>query len=224
MNNPSGKSTEGDRRHSQILASYGLSGMDNPLDKSDEGGKCPREELIQAEGEQQSYTTSEGDGAALTPEAAPNQGRGETEGMPDSSGRASRLSPDFPHAPNMSTSWGLFSFTGRIGRGTYLATVIITSIVIVPIELVVVFAAGYPETPEAVDVATGFIAIPAIWIFLATHVKRWHDLGYFGWIVALAFIPVVNAVYFLAALVCLVFIKGTTGPNKYGADPLENSY
>ena len=61
---------------------------------------------------------------------------------------------------------------------------------------------------------------PAAGVGVALQVKRWHDLGYTGWLIVLALIPFLNLLYLVVALVCLGCIEGTRGPNQYGPDPL----
>ena len=53
---------------------------------------------------------------------------------------------------------------------------------------------------------------PAIWVALATYVKRWHDLGKSGWMVLTLFIPYIN----LLILLYLGLAPGTPEANKYG--------
>ena len=55
------------------------------------------------------------------------------------------------------------------------------------------------------------IIIPSI----AIAIRRLHDLDKSGWFYLLAFVPIVS-------LILLVWFctKGTTGPNRFGADPL----
>lgn len=72
--------------------------------------------------------------------------------------------------------------------------------------------------------ATGILAIIGVPIIIACAVanvmltiRRCHDLNKTGWLTVLMFIPyigVIPGLYFLLA-------KGTTGPNKYGPDPLQ---
>ena len=49
-------------------------------------------------------------------------------------------------------------------------------------------------------------------------VRRLHDLNLSGWYYLAFLIPVVGVLFSLYVL----FAPGTVGPNKYGADPLEN--
>jgi uncharacterized membrane protein YhaH (DUF805 family) len=57
------------------------------------------------------------------------------------------------------------------------------------------------------------VIIPSI----AVQVRRFHDQDKSGWFVLLSLIP------FLGAIIVLVFmfIEGTKGPNRFGADPKD---
>jgi hypothetical protein len=54
-----------------------------------------------------------------------------------------------------------------------------------------------------------------IWITLAAHVKRWHDLGVTGWAAAPCLLPILNVI----ALIALGAMPGEPGANKYGVSP-----
>ena len=104
----------------------------------------------------------------------------------------------------------LFSFQGRISRVTYWIALV---------SLTLVFYAGFRAVVASGDSIAGLILlmIPVLWIALATQVKRWQDIGWSGWLVLLGLVPYIGLPI---SIVCLGFIKGTAGPNKYGDDPL----
>jgi len=60
-------------------------------------------------------------------------------------------------------------------------------------------------------------ALAGLWIGLAIAAKRWHDRNKSAWWILIVFVPVVGGLWYL--IEC-GFLKGTTGSNKYGADPL----
>ena len=60
------------------------------------------------------------------------------------------------------------------------------------------------------------INIAAFVLTLFPSVKRAHDLNWTGWWLLLFLIPVINIYFGLQ----LIFLKGTTGINGYGEDPL----
>ena len=47
--------------------------------------------------------------------------------------------------------------------------------------------------------------------------RRWHDRDKSGWWTLIGLIPVVGAIWILVECGCL---KGSDGPNRFGADPL----
>ena len=98
----------------------------------------------------------------------------------------------------------LLSFDGRINRGKYWA-VVATFLVVSLIALRISVAMYY------------IVALAFIWPGLAVQVKRWHDRGKSGWWVLIMFVPLIGGIW---ALVELGFLRGTSGPNQYGDDPL----
>ena len=55
-------------------------------------------------------------------------------------------------------------------------------------------------------------------VSLAADVKRYHDVDKSGWWVLILLVPVVGFVWFL--IEC-GFQRGTSGPNRFGPDPLS---
>jgi uncharacterized membrane protein YhaH (DUF805 family) len=56
-----------------------------------------------------------------------------------------------------------------------------------------------------------------VWPALAVSVKRWHDRDKSGWWVLLNLVPVIG---WLWALIDNGFLRGSSGPNRFGDDPL----
>lgn len=114
-----------------------------------------------------------------------------------------------------------FSFTGRIRRIEYFLSGIIGSIVfwiawLLGIATLFLSAGSGSAGGSAIGVFIGFVAlIGVIWFSLAQGVKRLHDVNKSGWLILLAFIPIIN---FILGLYML-FADGTVGPNLYGNDP-----
>ena len=127
----------------------------------------------------------------------------------------------------------LFSFDGRVNRAKFWLVVIATDIV-----LFVLFGILAAVTGVSMDVAAdgsmpslggaGLIAgliglllvVLAVWIGLAMGVKRYHDRNKSGWWVLIALVPVIGGLWYL--IEC-GFLRGTAGPNQYGADPLAGA-
>ncbi len=131
----------------------------------------------------------------------------------------------------------LFSFYGRTGRGGFWLGVLcsILALAIAGGLAYLLFGAPFaafnadgtaavtPEqmnapdakmvtsTPSIITIGLGYLA--ALWVGLATQVKRCHDRGFSGWWVIL-----MNIVPFWS-LISLGVLEGQDGPNQYGADP-----
>lgn len=78
------------------------------------------------------------------------------------------------------------------------------------------FSAGYSQS-SSIGLLDLIVALALFAITFLVYIKRLHDMDKSGWFSLLMLIPVVNiAVGFF----WLGFVKGTDGPNQYGADPL----
>ncbi len=132
----------------------------------------------------------------------------------------------------------MLSFRGRIGRAVFWGRMLVALIcVLFAATLTSMFIylipgpgghgeAEWPTTLAALPAVVGFVAfsllglgllVLGVWLSLATHVKRWHDLDYSGWMVLLNLIPYVG----LLILIWQGCFKGTDGPNRYGPDPIK---
>ncbi len=131
----------------------------------------------------------------------------------------SELSDDDTYAPK------IFSLNGRIGRLRYLgylwALGIPFGIIFGVIAAVLIPALG-PRS--GARVGTGFslmmfvIYVPMIAIGLIMARRRLHDLDHSGWFAVLAFVPLVNILFY----VYVIFFPGTKGQNNFGLKPKEN--
>lgn len=117
----------------------------------------------------------------------------------------------------------LFSFSGRFGRGQYWLCQFLS--LLIPFGLIVLmgilFAALGFRGGEAAAAEDPFIFVTVVayfWILLASHAKRWHDLGRSGWWQLVGLIPF-GGIYVLVMCGC---VRGDTGPNHYGPDPLAD--
>ena len=102
-----------------------------------------------------------------------------------------------------------FSFEGRVNRRPYffagLAVACLTE--------------GTKLVPSGLMLFYLPFLLLAIYVGLALGVKRCHDRGKTGFFLLLNIVPLLN----LWPFVELVFLKGETGANKYGTDPLEGT-
>lgn len=118
------------------------------------------------------------------------------------------------HDEKQTMAGSLFSFQGRVGRVKYWVTIIPLFLISFAITIVMALATDRGGSGGFAILAL-FFYVPAIWIVLATYVKRWHDLGKSGWMTLTLLIPYVN----LLILLILGLWPGTSESNKYGEVP-----
>jgi uncharacterized membrane protein YhaH (DUF805 family) len=119
----------------------------------------------------------------------------------------------------------LFGFRGRINRAKFWLTQLGVVVVEVIVGVAVAVAAGmgladYEQVTDApvwLRLIGSIVFVANIWIGLGLAVKRWHDRNKSGWWVLIGLVPIIGQLW---ALIECGFLKGTTGPNIYGADPL----
>jgi uncharacterized membrane protein YhaH (DUF805 family) len=114
--------------------------------------------------------------------------------------------------------WLLLSLEGRIPRSTYWLKFFVPVIVLAIIAGVLdsVLGTGSPEGFGG-GIISGLLGLALIWPSIATGVKRLHDRDMSGWWLLIQLIPVVG---FFFWLIVIGILKGTTGPNRFGPDPL----
>ncbi len=115
----------------------------------------------------------------------------------------------------MTYSQLLFSFEGRIPRSTYWLKFNVPYLVIYLVCMLLDAVLGTYQKTQVFVIASIF-ALAAIYPSIAVSVKRFHDRGRSGWFLLVMLIPLVN----IWPLIELWFLKGTTGSNQYGPDPL----
>jgi uncharacterized membrane protein YhaH (DUF805 family) len=119
----------------------------------------------------------------------------------------------------------LFSFQGRINRAKFWLVHVVMWVVVLVVFGAILGSAAVSSDPQAalqsVGVVGGLILlvvyILALWIGLAIAAKRWHDRNKSAWWILIVFVPAVGGLWYL--IEC-GFLKGTTGANKFGSDPL----
>jgi uncharacterized membrane protein YhaH (DUF805 family) len=108
----------------------------------------------------------------------------------------------------------LFSFEGRVPRRVYWGvTLAITFIFFAATSIVF---AVFDEGSGLLTIALLLLCIPIIWISLAIQIKRWHDRDKSGYWMFINIIPYIGSIWAFIEIGCL---RGTVGPNTYGADP-----
>ena len=119
----------------------------------------------------------------------------------------------------------LFSFEGRINRAKWWLLNIAMSVVYGIVVGAIAGGAAMSGDPEAALASVGTIgsivlavfSLVLFWAGLAVAAKRWHDRGKSAWWILIALVPVIGGLWYL--IEC-GFLRGTAGPNRFGADPL----
>jgi uncharacterized membrane protein YhaH (DUF805 family) len=119
----------------------------------------------------------------------------------------------------------LFSAQGRVNRAKFWLVALGILVLEVIIFAALFGGAAMSGDPEQIAAAMGPIASIVLLVFavLATGisitvaVKRYHDRNKSGWWVLIVFVPVIGGLWYL--IEC-GFLRGTSGPNSYGPDPL----
>jgi uncharacterized membrane protein YhaH (DUF805 family) len=123
-----------------------------------------------------------------------------------------RAADDDPFAEAMPPLRMFFSLQGRISRRQYWLFGVLALLGAALLgHMLLGIARVRPRTADIV------VNLLLIWPALAVSVKRWHDRDKSGWWVLLNLLPVIG---WLWALVDNGFLRGSDGPNRYGADPL----
>ena len=145
--------------------------------------------------------------------------------MPDNIDSILGVQPENPEAPGTVTEDpgqtivepGLWSFQGRIGRGSFWARMLmLTGVGLVVGFILGALASASRDAPIFVLILLLASEVFAVWFSLATQVKRWHDMDKSGWMVLLNFTIIALPV----VVIILGCIRGTTGPNRFGPDTL----
>ena len=121
-----------------------------------------------------------------------------------------------------------FSFRGRIHRARFWRIKIGVLLANVFFNIWVALQHGhdslqhYPLTTGGWILVGGIVlvGVVSLVVSVAADVKRYHDLDKSGWWVLILLVPVVGFVWFL--IEC-GFKRGTSGPNRFGPDPLSAS-
>lgn len=63
------------------------------------------------------------------------------------------------------------------------------------------------------------IGLPLLIWYLATGVRRCHDLGWSGWVILIQLLPYVGWLAGAVLFSAFAFVDGQPGPNRFGPDP-----
>ncbi|MGS0892656.1 DUF805 domain-containing protein [Burkholderia stagnalis] len=108
-------------------------------------------------------------------------------------------------------------FEGRARRAEYWYFALLTAVVSIVCQVVAMAGQGgsaFALLPAIVALVVSLaLVVPSI----AVTVRRLHDTGRSGWFLLIAFIPVVGGIILLVWMCA----RGTEGPNRFGADPIQ---
>jgi uncharacterized membrane protein YhaH (DUF805 family) len=124
-------------------------------------------------------------------------------------------------------------FDGRSCRAEYWMFALLQLLIAIACFLIYFVLAGVSPASqtEMSSLGTGlliFFVLAYLVVFfipgIAVTIRRWHDLDQSGWFLllfaVLGAIPILGAIASLGNLIWFC-MPGTSGPNKYGDDPLE---
>lgn len=110
--------------------------------------------------------------------------------------------------------WGV---NGRIGRMRYVAWSMVYSLAILPVALICALAFNISTWLGGLLAVVALIG--AMIVGVQISVKRLHDIGWSGWLLLIALVPLVGSIFQIITFV----MPGTKGSNLYGPPPPENS-
>jgi len=122
--------------------------------------------------------------------------------------------------PGSGMRWLLFSVSGRLSRRTYAWALLFWSVVMaIPVSAAV---SAEPDSSAIAMAGLGFILcfMPATWSMAVMSIKRLHDAGLPGILVAVLVIPAAS--FFMLLLILLW--PSVKGPNKHGPAPDHPGY
>lgn len=118
---------------------------------------------------------------------------------------------DFKTAMNTCLRLKYMEFSGRASRSEYWYYSLGYVIGSIVVSIVGGLLGNIPHM-----VLMGLYSLGLLLPALAVSVRRLHDLDKSGWWLLISLIPLLGAL----ALLFFYVQKGTTGPNRYGSDPL----
>jgi uncharacterized membrane protein YhaH (DUF805 family) len=114
----------------------------------------------------------------------------------------------------------LFSFEGRVGRGTYWGLVVVSILLFGGMTALSIMSAMSGGDPAAAgggaSIALALVALAFLWPALAIQAKRWHDVDKSAWWILISLVPAIGGI---VALVFNGFLPGSPGTNRFGAAP-----
>lgn len=114
------------------------------------------------------------------------------------------------------TIWAVwFSFRGRINRKTFwLKGILLPAGIHMALVLLADVITMWSTVAALLWVQS--VTLTLIVILVSVSVKRLHDRNRSGWWILTILIPIVGFILAVLGLVALGFLKGDSGPNRYG--------
>jgi uncharacterized membrane protein YhaH (DUF805 family) len=112
----------------------------------------------------------------------------------------------------------LFSSQGRANRSWYFWHIVLDDLAMITAAVGLFVLADVTGVPLLILPAIG-VVLAGIWAGMCITFKRLHDLDRPSWHWLLLMIPLYNLYLGLV----LLFQKGTSGPNRFGNDPLAGA-
>lgn len=104
----------------------------------------------------------------------------------------------------------LLNWQGRLNRGQFWAFILLY----IGGAIVLSIVDGILGTGGILGI---LYVLVALYPYFCVLIRRWHDRDKSGWWSLLILVPFIGAIWILVECGCL---PGTSGPNRFGADPL----
>jgi uncharacterized membrane protein YhaH (DUF805 family) len=109
--------------------------------------------------------------------------------------------------------WILFSLRGRLSLGLMWIAIALSALTGIGF---LVLGAVLSDLHPVLATLCFIGALVMAWSHIVIGVKRFHDIGWPGWLILLGLVPVFGQVFLFFMIGSL---KGNRGPNRYGIDP-----
>ena len=108
-------------------------------------------------------------------------------------------------------------FSGRARRKEYWMFALFNVIFAFVLGFIDGFVGGYYDPGIGIGILGGLYSLAVLIPGLAVSVRRLHDVGKSGWMLLIALIPLIGAIWLLVLMVT----DSDSGENQYGANPKE---
>lgn len=113
----------------------------------------------------------------------------------------------------------LFSIEGRAPRSEYWWAYLALVVIFIVLNMITaMFGAVSSTLGGLVSLAASLISLALTIVIVFAGIRRLHDRDMSGWWMLIALVPVLGGI----ALLVLLALPGTVGPNRFGNDPLAD--